>query len=109
MAIISRAKHPCVVAWSIGNEIGGQSGRYYTGVSRTSCRKFREAVLSEDDTRPVGIAAWQKETVDAFQDLDLTGWNYARRYMPMKTKYPKIPMVYKYSTALSGKNDFSSA
>ncbi|MBQ9432164.1 MAG: DUF4982 domain-containing protein [Kiritimatiellae bacterium] len=86
--------HPCVVAWSIGNEIDGQTARYFTGVSRTSCRKFRDVVLGEDPTRQVGIAAWRADTIDAFQDLDLTGWNYARRYMPMKTKYPKIPMVY---------------
>lgn len=86
--------HPCVVAWSIGNEIPHQSVDYYTGVSRARCRHLRELVRSIDDSRPVGIAAWQADTVDAFQDLDYTGWNYARRYMPMKRKYPHIPIIY---------------
>ena len=63
-------------------------------MSRRRCRLLREAVLREDATRPVGIAAWQGDTIDAFADLDLTGWNYARRYMPMKERYPAIPMVY---------------
>ena len=55
---------------------------------------FREAVRSEDVTRPVGIAAWEAVTVSCFADLDLTGWNYAQRYMPMKAAYPDKPIVY---------------
>ena len=91
--------HPCVVAWSIGNEIGNATPNYPQGVRRDRCRRFREAVLREDATRPVGIAAWEKEALDAFADLDLTGWNYARRYLPMKEKYPQKPIVYTESAS----------
>ena len=86
--------HPCVVAWSIGNEIDNQTEKYFSGVERSRCRRYRQAILEEDPTRQVGIAAWRGDTIDAFADLDVTGWNYARRYMPMKRKYPQIPMLY---------------
>lgn len=86
--------HPCVAAWSIGNEMPISSEKYPSGVTRERCRMFREAVRSEDVTRPVGIAAWEAVTVSCFADLDLTGWNYAQRYMPMKAAYPDKPIVY---------------
>ena len=86
--------HPCVAAWSIGNEIPICSEQYPTGVTRERCRMFREAVRTEDVTRPVGIGAWEDVTVPCFADLDLTGWNYARRYMPMRKAYPDKPIVY---------------
>ncbi len=86
--------HPSVVAWSIGNEIGPADDAFPTGVTRERCRAYREAILAEDATRAVGIGAWQKETCDCFLDLDVTGWNYARRYMPMKRLAPDKPIVY---------------
>lgn len=86
--------HPCVVAWSIGNEIPLATDDFPTGVERGRCAKYREAVLSEDPTRQVGIGAWQKETCETMLDLDVTGWNYARRYMPMKEMAPGKPIVY---------------
>lgn len=86
--------HPSVVVWSIGNEIPLATEEFPTGVERGRCAKYREAVLSEDPTRPVGIGAWQKETCETMLDLDVTGWNYARRYMPMKELAPDKPIVY---------------
>ena len=87
--------HPCVVVWSIGNEIPLSTADYPSGVTRARCRMFREAVRSEDATRPVGIGAWEGEaTAHCFADLDLTGWNYARRYMTMKRMFPAKPIVY---------------
>lgn len=86
--------HPSVVVWSIGNEIPLATDEFPTGVERGRCAKYREAVLSEDPTRPVGIGAWQKETCETMLDLDVTGWNYARRYMPMKELAPDKPIVY---------------
>ncbi|MBP5284494.1 MAG: family 43 glycosylhydrolase [Kiritimatiellae bacterium] len=89
--------HPSVVVWSIGNEIGPKSADYFPGVERSRVRAFKEAVNAADPTRQVGIAAWQKETVPDLQDLDVTGWNYARRYMPMKLAYPGKAIVYSES------------
>ena len=96
--------HPCVAVWSIGNEIPPASPDYPSGVTRERCRMFREAVLSEDRTRPVGIGAWQAETVPCFADLDLTGWNYARRYVDMRKAFPEKPLVY--SESCSSFSDF---
>ena len=96
--------HPSVVVWSIGNEISPASADYPWGVTRARCRLFREAVLAEDPTRPVGIGAWQSSTVGCFADLDLTGWNYARRYMPMREAFPDKPIVY--SESCSSFSDF---
>ncbi|MCQ2389128.1 MAG: DUF4982 domain-containing protein, partial [Kiritimatiellae bacterium] len=86
--------HPCVVVWSIGNEIPPATEKFPTGVKRDRCARYRAAVLEEDETRPVGIGAWEKETCESFLDLDVTGWNYARRYMPMRELAPDKPIVY---------------
>ena len=101
--------HPCVVCWSIGNEImpkgmkNGWNGNkpYEQGVTDERCRMFREAVLSEDATRPVGIGCCFTESVDRgdYASLDFTGWNYFERYMPMRKKYPGKPLVYSESAS----------
>ena len=84
--------HPCVFAWSIGNEISigkvmppGQeswANGLATGTSVERCARFRHVVRAEDDTRPVGIGscfpkAGERGDYDA---LDITGWNYNGMY-----------------------------
>ena len=91
--------HPCVVVWSIGNEISLASADYPPGVTRERCRLFREVVRSEDPTRPVGIGAWEGVTAPCFADLDVTGWNYARRYLPIRKLFPDKPIVYTESAS----------
>ena len=86
--------HPSVVVWSIGNEIPAASKEYPDGVTRERCTRFRQVVREVDATRPVGIGAWQASTASCFEDLDLTGWNYARRYLPIRRMYPDKPLVY---------------
>ena len=91
--------HPSVVIWSIGNEISAASAECPSGVTRERCRLFREVVRSEDSTRPVGIGAWEGVTAAAFADLDVTGWNYARRYLPIREMFPEKPIVYSESAS----------
>ncbi len=93
--------HPCVVCWSIGNEIPPQSEKYPNGVNAERCALFRKAVLSEDDTRQVGIGCCHTESAGRgdYAAMDLTGWNYDERYMPMREKYPKKPIVYSESAS----------
>ncbi|MGN0855288.1 MAG: glycoside hydrolase family 2 TIM barrel-domain containing protein [Kiritimatiellia bacterium] len=93
--------HPCVVVWSIGNEIAPASETYPAGATAARCRRFRAAILEEDDSRPVGIGCCHTSAVDQgiYADLDLTGWNYGARYMPMRTKYPDKPVVYSESAS----------
>jgi beta-galactosidase len=101
--------HPCVVCWSIGNEIlpKGQEEKwngnkpYEQGVTDERCSLFRKAVLSEDETRPVGIGCCHTESAGRgdYASMDLTGWNYSERYMPMREKYPDKPIVYSESAS----------
>ena len=106
--------HPCVVNWSIGNEIlpadekdswGGlndpKTGLYSAGSTRERCRLFREAVLSEDETRPVGMGCCFVQAIgkEHYADLDLTGWNYRELYNKMREKYPAKPTVYSESAS----------
>ena len=93
--------HPCVVCWSIGNEIPPQGEKNPNGVNEKRCALFREAVLSEDSTRPVGIGCCHPESVGRgdYAAMDLTGWNYGERYMPMREKHPDKPIVYSESAS----------
>ena len=101
--------HPCVVCWSIGNEImpKGQTADwndnkpYEQGVTAERCALFRKAVLSEDATRPVGVGCCYLESVGRgdYAAMDLTGWNYMRKYATMKEKYPDKPLVYSESAS----------
>ena len=86
--------HPSVFVWSIGNEIPPASASYPDGVTRERCTLFREVCRELDTTRPIGIGAWQACTAGCFEDLDVTGWNYARRYLPIRGMYPDKPIIY---------------
>jgi beta-galactosidase len=98
--------HPCVVIWSIGNEISAATAEYPAGVTRARCRLFRDVVRGEDPTRPVGIGAWEGGTAACFADLDVTGWNYARRYLPIREMFPDKPIVYSESASSFSDNGF---
>ncbi len=109
--------HPCVVMWSIGNEInnGGE------GKSPERVKFMSDFVRDYDPTRPVGMGCHIPSTADQpiLDALDMTGWNYARRYARFRERYPDKPIVYSESaSALStrgfyelplpnGKTDYS--
>jgi beta-galactosidase len=71
--------HPCVVMWSIGNEIPEQFR------DNSTAKMLREAVRSHDETRPItqaictdwGNVTRHWELADpAFSHLDIGGYNY---------------------------------
>ena len=79
--------HPCVIAWSIGNEIPGR----IEDEGMAAAARMRETVRHYDTTRPVTAAicgwdagdAWNSASYNwdiqdqrAFQSLDLGGYNY---------------------------------
>ena len=103
--------HPCVFAWSIGNEISigrvmppGQeswASGLATGTSVERCARFRHVMRAEDDTRPVGIGscftkAGERGDYDA---LDITGWNYRGMYDKMRAHAPDKPLLYTESAS----------
>ena len=108
--------HPSVVVWSIGNEIppdgydwDGRNPAATNGMSAARFRRFRAAIRELDATRPVGIGCCHVNAVETgmFAELDITGWNYKRNYMPVRAKHPEKPVVYTESaSALSGNGFF---
>jgi beta-galactosidase len=90
--------HPCVVVWSIGNEIG-EGGR--EGVTPERVKFMSEFVRKYDPTRPVGMANHIPAMAERpnFDALDLTGWNYMRRYATYRQRYPDKPIIYSESAS----------
>ena len=90
--------HPCVVVWSIGNEIG-EGGR--DGVTPERVKFMSEFVRKYDPTRPVGMACHIPGMAEQpnFDALDLTGWNYGRRYATYRQRYPDKPIIYSESAS----------
>lgn len=109
--------HPCVVAWSISNEIGLETtfdpkAWWACGLTGDRCAMFRETVLQEDSTRPVcngNIGHVIKNgglKKHVFDSLDLTGWNYCGHYRMMKQAYPNKPVVCSESASAMSSRGF---
>ncbi len=92
--------HPSVVIWSIGNEIGNQP-RDREGKSPERVKFMSDFVRKYDPTRPVGMACHIPNTVEEpiLDALDLTGWNYGRRYARYRETYPDKPIIYSESAS----------
>lgn len=114
--------HPCVFAWSIGNEIPigkamppGQEDwatGSASGTSEERCARFRHAMRKYDDSRPIGIGScWGKRVVDRgdYAALDITGWNYHRQYMPEHERNPGKPLLYTESASAVSEYGFYAA
>lgn len=73
--------HPCVIMYSLGNEVPEQ--RYSSGTQ--TLKKLRDWAREEDNTRPVvaacdwGLWADKNGFLDA---MDISGYNYPDRYFP---------------------------
>ena len=103
--------HPSVIVWSMSNEIGGCAGdkKDFThnpdGMTRERCARFRDAMLGEDATRPIGNGNMPHVAKDEFfgmgiwDDLGITGWNYLGSHEKAKAKYPAKPIIYSESAS----------
>ncbi|HWH71270.1 MAG TPA: glycoside hydrolase family 2 TIM barrel-domain containing protein [Candidatus Sulfotelmatobacter sp.] len=92
--------HPSVVVWSAGNEIWDLEGGKFTdspGLLRQMVGFFKEG----DTTRPVALAHCVSDSPKSALDdaLDVTGWNYARRYALSREKRPQLPIIYSESAS----------
>ncbi len=98
--ILRDRNHPCVVVWSVGNEISPlERGTYpdAAGLLKTMVG-FVKAI---DTTRPVGLGQCEPESARSpIQGaLDVAGWNYAARYTLSRELWPKLPIVYSESAS----------
>lgn len=103
--------HPCVVVWSMGNEIPSGGGfapgqemwgmKANEGTTRERCSRFYRTMKKVDPTRPVGMGCCFTEAVEHndYAELDFTGWNYGERYMPFRKRYPTKPILYSESAS----------
>jgi beta-galactosidase len=92
--------HPSIVVWSIGNEIDSLP-QDPQGMTKERIDFMCDFVRKYDLTRPVGMACCFPYQVakSNFDALDLTGWNYQRRYAQYRQKYPDKPIIYSESAS----------
>ena len=98
--VLRDRNHPSIVVWSIGNEIGNQPYDR-EGKSPERVKFMSDFVRKYDPTRPVTISCHIPATADEpiLDALDLTGWNYARRYARYRQRYPDRPIIYSESAS----------
>jgi len=92
--------HPCVVVWSVGNEIWDLEGLKYPDAAGL-LKTMVGFVKALDATRPVGLAQCVPESAKSQLPaaLDVAGWNYARRYAISRERWPNLPIVYSESAS----------
>ncbi len=96
--VLRDRNHPSIVVWSVGNEIL-EGGSEDITPERTA---YMVSFVKEfDQSRPVGMANHIPGMSEKpnFEALDLTGWNYARRYWRMHELYPEKPIIYSESAS----------
>jgi beta-galactosidase len=90
--------HPCVIMWSIGNEVGERNGH---SDGEAWAHRLADAIRALDPTRPITSAIngsndrWPWEQTDVvFDALDVGGYNYQeRQYRPDHERQPERVMV----------------
>ena len=92
--------HPSVVAWSIGNEMRLE-GVGDGNVTPERVKRLADTVRAIDPSRPVAAGCDLTEMIDSgcWDSLDVTGWNYGRRYRSMRKRKPTMPLVYSESAS----------
>jgi len=103
--------HPCIVLWSIGNEIPNQTDEK----GHLVARQLKELVAKYDKTRPITVACDQieaeprKATEEFLNELDIVGYNYTGRwrkraetyYDTDKRKHPEWKMIGTENTSFA--------
>ncbi len=98
--VLRDRNHPSIVVWSIANEINNFPYDK-NGLTPENVKFMGDFVRKYDLTRPVGMACHIPQTAELkiIDSLDLTGWNYARRYARARERYPDKPILYSESAS----------
>lgn len=87
--------HPCIIIWSIGNEIGNLKEKHVDQM----VNYFKEW----DTSRPVGLGSHVPgQAHRVVNSLDASGWNYAQKYMTARKAQPDMPLIYSESASAFG-------
>lgn len=92
--------HPCVIVWSIGNEIPVMA-RTNQGLSPARVKFMSDYFRKYDPTRPVSLACNIASVANTpiLDALDFAGWNYQRNYAAYRKRNPQKPVVYSESAS----------
>ncbi len=88
--------HPCIIGWSVGNEMGNQAENPDVNAYVASITRFIKTRL--DSTRFViyvsNTADFQKDDAAQYGDLVLINkyWNYAKGLDTLRKRYPDKPV-----------------
>ncbi len=92
--------HPSVITWSIGNEIGDVQ-RFKDGENKQKVAFMVDLFKQHDDSRPVTMGCNIPGVLDhdILDALDITSWNYGRKYAKAHERYPEKPTIYSESAS----------
>ena len=92
--------HPSIVVWSVGNEVFDlEGGKFEDGPGLL--RQYVNFAKAVDPTRPVTLSHCVPSSAltDLSASLDVTGWNYGRRYANSREHWPDLPIIYSESAS----------
>jgi len=84
--------HPCIVVWSIGNEIP----RDKQGLTPQRVKMMADYFRKYDPTRPISMASNDDKDASKhnYDALDIGGFNYHRAYGTFRKMFPDRPIIY---------------
>ncbi len=108
--------HPCVVMWSLGNELQTYNSLPFNDWGVTTYRMMKPVLLRYDDTRPITVAmhprgrdlATDSLPAPLVHETDIASYNYRYMYFPSDSRrFPHL-MFYQSeaNTSMMGPNYF---
>ncbi len=108
--------HPCVVMWSLGNELQTYNSLPFNDWGVTTYRMMKPVLLRYDDTRPITVAmhprgrdlATDSLPAPLVHETDIASYNYRYMYFPGDSRrFPHL-MFYQSeaNTSMMGPNYF---